>query len=120
MPGPKEAAGMLSDAMRMSPDTNAAKRQRECGGGKPQGLPARETGVSVLTSLTAGYPVCYIGCMKTMGLLLRGKLTSVLMLVFGTLFWVVPARAFPAKGTPAPPLTTLPLLQAPMGTRSDW
>jgi thiol-disulfide isomerase/thioredoxin len=81
---------------------------------------ARVTGVSVLTSLTAGYAVCYIGCMKTMGLLLRGKLTSVLMLVFGTLFWVVPARAFPAKGTPAPPLTTLQLLQAPMGTRSDW
>src|SRR5271156_1919427 len=53
--------------------------------------------------------------MKT-GLLLLGKPTLMLTIMF----WVLPAQALPAKGTPAPPLTTIKLLQAPTGARTDW
>lgn len=35
-------------------------------------------------------------------------------------FWVLPAQALPAKGTSAPSLTTIQLLQAPTGGRTDW
>src|SRR5580700_3156835 len=58
--------------------------------------------------------------MKILRLFLPGKLTLVLMSVFGTLFWVLPARALPAKGTPAPSLTRIQLLQAPTAARTDW
>jgi len=36
------------------------------------------------------------------------------------IFWFLPALALPAKGTPAPPLTTIQLLQAPKGARTAW
>jgi thiol-disulfide isomerase/thioredoxin len=35
-------------------------------------------------------------------------------------FWALPAQTLPTKGTPAPPITTIQLLQAPTGTRIDW
>jgi thiol-disulfide isomerase/thioredoxin len=58
--------------------------------------------------------------MKILRLFLPGKLTLVLMSVFGTFFCVLPARALPAKGTPAPSLTRIQLLQAPTAARTDW
>jgi thiol-disulfide isomerase/thioredoxin len=53
--------------------------------------------------------------MKT-GLLLLGRPTLMLTILFS----VLRAQALPAKGTPAPPLTTIKLLQAPAGARTDW
>jgi thiol-disulfide isomerase/thioredoxin len=55
--------------------------------------------------------------MKQWGLLLLGKLTLVLMMI---VFGALPAQALPAKGAPAPPLTTIQLLHAPTGARTDW
>jgi len=47
---------------------------------------------------------------------LRGSLITLVALLLATpSLW-----AHPEKGTPAPPLNTLTLLQAPMGARADW
>ena len=47
---------------------------------------------------------------------LRGSLTAFVAVLLGTAsLW-----AHPAKGTPAPPLDSLELLQAPLGARADW
>lgn len=47
---------------------------------------------------------------------LRGSLITLVVVLLGTAsLW-----AHPAKGTPAPPLDTLKLLQAPLGARADW
>jgi uncharacterized protein (TIGR03435 family) len=47
---------------------------------------------------------------------LRGSLITLLALLLGTpSLW-----AHPEKGTPAPPLDSLKLLQAPLGARADW
>lgn len=47
---------------------------------------------------------------------LRGSLITLVAVLLGTpSLW-----AHPAKGTPAPPLDTLKLLQAPAGARADW
>jgi thiol-disulfide isomerase/thioredoxin len=47
---------------------------------------------------------------------LRGSLITLAAALFGTAFlW-----AHPEKGTPAPPLDRLKLLQAPLGARADW
>jgi thiol-disulfide isomerase/thioredoxin len=47
---------------------------------------------------------------------LRGSLITLVAVLLGTpSLW-----AHPEKGTPAPPLDTLKLLQAPLGARADW
>ena len=47
---------------------------------------------------------------------LRGSLITLVAVLLGTAsLW-----ALPEKGTPAPPLDTLKLLQAPLGERADW
>ena len=47
---------------------------------------------------------------------LRGSLITLVVLLLGTpLLW-----AHPERGTPAPALDTLKLLQAPLGARADW
>src|SRR5260370_9087549 len=47
---------------------------------------------------------------------LRGSLITLVAVLLGTAsLW-----AHPGKGTPAPPLDTLKLLQAPLGERADW
>ena len=49
-------------------------------------------------------------------LALPGSLITLVAVLFGTgSLW-----AHPEKGTPAPPLDTLKLLQAPLGARADW
>lgn len=47
---------------------------------------------------------------------LRGSLITLVAVLLGT----VSLWAHPEKGTPAPPLNSLKLLQAPVGTRADW
>jgi thiol-disulfide isomerase/thioredoxin len=47
---------------------------------------------------------------------LRGSLITLVAVLLGT----APLWAHPQKGTPAPPLDTLKLLQAPLGARADW
>jgi thiol-disulfide isomerase/thioredoxin len=47
---------------------------------------------------------------------LRGSLNILVAVLLGT----VPLWAHPQKGTPAPTLDTLKLLQAPLGARIDW
>jgi thiol-disulfide isomerase/thioredoxin len=47
---------------------------------------------------------------------LRGSLIALVAVLLGT----IPLWAHPVKGTPAPPLDTLQLLQAPLGARADW
>src|SRR5579871_2188586 len=47
---------------------------------------------------------------------LRGSVITLIAVLLGTpLLW-----AHPEKGSSAPPLDTLKLLQAPLGTRADW
>ncbi len=50
------------------------------------------------------------------GIALRGRLITLALVLLGT----APLWAHPQKGTPAPPLDTLKLLQAPLGARADW
>ena len=47
---------------------------------------------------------------------LRRGLIALVVALLGT----APLWAHPEKGTPAPPLDTLKLLQAPLGARADW
>ena len=47
---------------------------------------------------------------------LRGSLITLVAVFLGT----ASLRALPEKGTPAPPLNSLKLMQAPMGERADW
>jgi uncharacterized protein (TIGR03435 family) len=47
---------------------------------------------------------------------LRGGLIAVVTVLLGA----VPLWAYPKNGTPAPPLDSLKLLQAPSGVRADW
>jgi len=42
------------------------------------------------------------------------------VLLLATLLWLQPAVALPAKGTPAPALTNVHLLQAPKGSQAAW
>jgi uncharacterized protein (TIGR03435 family) len=50
------------------------------------------------------------------GVALRNRLITLVAVLLGTAsLW-----ALPEKGTPAPPLDTLKLLQAPLGGRADW
>jgi thiol-disulfide isomerase/thioredoxin len=47
---------------------------------------------------------------------LRGRLITLVAALLGTAsLW-----AYPQKGTPAPPLDSLKLLQSPLGARADW
>jgi uncharacterized protein (TIGR03435 family) len=46
----------------------------------------------------------------------RGSLTALIAVMFA----MAPLWAHPKKGTPAPPLTSLHLLQAPSGATADW
>ena len=48
------------------------------------------------------------------------RLLRVLTLVLATLAGTATLWALPAKGTPAPPLDSLMLLQAPAGAKADW
>lgn len=47
---------------------------------------------------------------------LRGSLIVLVVVLLG----VDSLLAYPAKGTPAPPLDSMKLLQAPVGARADW
>ena len=55
---------------------------------------------------------------------LRGGLIPLVAGLLGTVSLVLPGTAalgaHPVKGTPAPPLANLKLLQAPLGARADW
>ena len=51
---------------------------------------------------------------------IRAALRDVLITLVALLLATPSLRAHPQKGTPAPPLDTLKLLQAPSGARADW
>jgi thiol-disulfide isomerase/thioredoxin len=51
---------------------------------------------------------------------LRLALRSTAVSLAAALLWPLSLSALPEKGTPAPPLDPLQLLQAPQGTRPDW
>lgn len=51
---------------------------------------------------------------------LREALRGSLITLFAVLFGTASLWAHPEKGTPAPPLDSLELLQVPLGARADW
>jgi uncharacterized protein (TIGR03435 family) len=51
---------------------------------------------------------------------IRAGLRGILIALVATLLGAVSLWAHPEKGTPAPPLDSLKLLQAPSGSRADW